>query len=326
MPRIGISTGTIANDGTGTTLKNAGYSINSNFEELYNFLGDGTNINISSSDIALKSDLAQYALITDLFDRDYNSLVNTPILFDGDYDNLTNKPTLFDGDYYSLTNIPPNTGGGASVTIGDSAPANSLPGDLWWKADEGRMKVYYNDGSSAQWVDASPTGGATALIGGGTGISIEEAADAAASLFSSGTHSGISFTYDDQNNKIDATVSGGGIDLTAISVTTASPSSGGGSLVFDDTTGVFTFTPADISNVGGGGGGSSTFLGLTDTPSNFLADKYLAINSSGDAIEFVNAPIGAEGPRGPQGPQGLQGPVGTQGLQGDPGQIGRAHV
>ena len=39
-----------------------------------------------------------------------------------------------------LTNIPPNTGGGASVTIGDLAPANSLPGDLWWKADEGRMK------------------------------------------------------------------------------------------------------------------------------------------------------------------------------------------
>ena len=165
MPRIGISTGTVANDGTGTTLKDAGYTINSNFEELYNFLGDGTNIDISSSDLALKSDLAQYALITDLFDRDYNNLVNTPILFDGDYNNLTNKPTLFDGDYYSLNNIPP-AGGAASVSIQDSAPTNPLPGDLWWKADEGRMKVYYNDGSSAQWVDAFPIDDTTASNGG----------------------------------------------------------------------------------------------------------------------------------------------------------------
>ena len=27
---------------------------------------------------------------------------------------------------------------------------------MWWKSDEGRLKVYYADGSSNQWVDASP--------------------------------------------------------------------------------------------------------------------------------------------------------------------------
>ena len=55
---------------------------------------------------------------------------------------------------------------GASVTISDNAPGSSIAGDLWWKSDEGRLKVYYEDSDGGeQWVDASPplaaTGGAT---------------------------------------------------------------------------------------------------------------------------------------------------------------------
>ncbi|MAR21187.1 MAG: hypothetical protein CMD25_04160 [Flavobacteriales bacterium] len=40
---------------------------------------------------------------------------------------------------------------------------------------------------------------------------------------------------------------------------------------------------------GGGGGGSSTFTGLSDTPSSFTANKYLSVNSAGNAIEMVDA-------------------------------------
>ena len=40
----------------------------------------------------------------------------------------------------------------------------------------------------------------------------------------------------------------------------------------------------------GGGGGSENFLGLTDTPSTFTASKFLAVNSGGTAVEFVDAP------------------------------------
>ena len=47
-------------------------------------------------------------------------------------------------------------GGGASVTVNDNPPGTAGPGDLWWKSDEGRLKVQYNDGSGSQWVDASP--------------------------------------------------------------------------------------------------------------------------------------------------------------------------
>ena len=47
-------------------------------------------------------------------------------------------------------------GGGASVEVGTSAPSNPSEGDLWYNSTLGRTFVYYNDGSSAQWVDASP--------------------------------------------------------------------------------------------------------------------------------------------------------------------------
>ena len=47
-------------------------------------------------------------------------------------------------------------GGGATVTTDDAAPTSPSDGDLWWKSDEGRLKVYYQDTDSSQWVDASP--------------------------------------------------------------------------------------------------------------------------------------------------------------------------
>lgn len=46
----------------------------------------------------------------------------------------------------------------AKAAISDAPPSNPSPGDMWWKSDEGAMKVYYNDGDTSQWVDASPVG------------------------------------------------------------------------------------------------------------------------------------------------------------------------
>ena len=47
-----------------------------------------------------------------------------------------------------------SSGGGASVTIGDSAPASPSAGNLWWDSSVGNLAIYYNDGDSSQWVDA----------------------------------------------------------------------------------------------------------------------------------------------------------------------------
>ena len=44
----------------------------------------------------------------------------------------------------------------ANATISDTAPGSPNAGDLWWESDKGRLKIYYNDTDSTQWVDASP--------------------------------------------------------------------------------------------------------------------------------------------------------------------------
>jgi len=57
-----------------------------------------------------------------------------------------------------------NSGGGISsidgtgvpVTISSTAPTGASEGDLWWDSESGFLFVYYNDGDSSQWVEASP--------------------------------------------------------------------------------------------------------------------------------------------------------------------------
>jgi len=55
------------------------------------------------------------------------------------------------GDGSNLTNLPP-----ASVSISTTAPTSPSAGDLWYSPDYARTLIYYDDGSSQQWIDASP--------------------------------------------------------------------------------------------------------------------------------------------------------------------------
>lgn len=48
MARLGINTGIGPNDGTGDSLRVAGGKINSNFDDIYNYFGDGTNLTFTS--------------------------------------------------------------------------------------------------------------------------------------------------------------------------------------------------------------------------------------------------------------------------------------
>ena len=45
-----------------------------------------------------------------------------------------------------------------SVAISASAPGSASAGDLWYDSDDGDLHVYYNDGSSSQWVNTSGAG------------------------------------------------------------------------------------------------------------------------------------------------------------------------
>lgn len=55
-------------------------------------------------------------------------------------------------------------GGGASVTISDSAPASPTAGNLWWRSSEGQLYIYYNDGNTSQWVVANAFTGGSAYL------------------------------------------------------------------------------------------------------------------------------------------------------------------
>ena len=44
----------------------------------------------------------------------------------------------------------------AQVYVGDNPPDNPVEGDLWWSSIESNLFIWYDDGNSQQWVDASP--------------------------------------------------------------------------------------------------------------------------------------------------------------------------
>jgi hypothetical protein len=49
-------------------------------------------------------------------------------------------------------------GVGASVTVSETVPASPSAGDLWYYTGYGELYLYYNDGTSSQWVSAAGGG------------------------------------------------------------------------------------------------------------------------------------------------------------------------
>ena len=47
-------------------------------------------------------------------------------------------------------------GGGTEIDISTTPPSSPDDGNLWYNSEDGRLYIYYNDGSTSQWVDASP--------------------------------------------------------------------------------------------------------------------------------------------------------------------------
>ena len=58
-----------------------------------------------------------------------------------------------------------SSGGGASVSISDTAPSSPSAGNLWYKSDTSALYIYYNDGDSSQWVGVSGPPGADGATG-----------------------------------------------------------------------------------------------------------------------------------------------------------------
>ena len=72
-------------------------------------------------------------------------------------------------------------GGGASVTVSETAPSSPSEGDLWFDPSVLKTFVYYNDGTANQWVQNNPTGS-----GGSSGGASVTASDTAPTSPSAG--------------------------------------------------------------------------------------------------------------------------------------------
>ena len=53
---------------------------------------------------------------------------------------------------------PAGPTGGVTVNISDAAPGSPTAGQMWWQSSTGNLFIYYNDGTSSQWVQVNNTG------------------------------------------------------------------------------------------------------------------------------------------------------------------------
>jgi hypothetical protein len=92
-------------------------------------------------------------------------------------------------------------GGGSSVTVSDTAPTSPSDGDQWFDSADGSLSVYYNDGSSSQWISTSGPAGVDGTNGtdgtdGASGSSVTSYANFAAFPSSGNTVGDMGFATD----------------------------------------------------------------------------------------------------------------------------------
>ena len=68
-------------------------------------------------------------------------------------------------NHFSTAAAAESSGGGASVTTSDTAPTSPNAGDQWFDTTSGTLYVYYNDGTSSQWIGVSGPAGADGANG-----------------------------------------------------------------------------------------------------------------------------------------------------------------
>ena len=223
-------------------------------------------------------------------------------------DNLTegssNKyfsDTLARGAFSAGTGITITTGTIASTitqytdTLAKSASVvNSMAGTQTDQAPSvSSVKSYYTAGTGI----SLSSGTIASTI---TQYTDEQAQDQAASLFTSGTHTGISYSYVDASNKIDSTVSLAGFSIDALSDvdTTTTPPTSGQALAWSS--GSSKWIPTTIS----GGGATYARIGITEKTSSFaisdpvsasIVEEHYKMNSTSATTFTLPTAVGNNG-------------------------------
>ena len=157
----------------------------------------------------------QWSLFPDLFDGDYNSLTNTPTIFSGNYNDLSNKPVILDLDLGAVqvgeilsyngtafTNVPQVTVKSYDLSVDDKDPSNAV--DLVLTDNLGiPQEIEFKGGTG---IDVSVVGGDIVITNTYAEYLTNSAQDDAAAIFTGGTHTGISYSYDTNSNLITSTV------------------------------------------------------------------------------------------------------------------------
>lgn len=173
----------------------------------------------------------------------------------------TDLTNITDSDFLTKANQAGITAGsgGASIDVSATVPSSPSEGSIWLNSNTGALYVYITDVDGSQWIQ--PVVGVT-TGGGGSGdtnqnafsnfaIAGQSTVTAASTTdtvnFAAGSGMTITTSGDTITFASTGGGGGGGIALTDLSITTASANATP-SLVYDDTTGVFTYTPPAIDN------------------------------------------------------------------------------
>ena len=196
----------------------------------------------------------------------------------------------------TLTIVGGGGGGSASIGIGttqgDAFSTDPVAGNLWYNTNEARLFIYYNDGSSAQWVDAAPfnigiiTSGLQSLAQGtALSPSLAFSGDSSTGLFSPTTSKQ---TFVSAGASI-LNVNPGGIDVTGIVTSGGFKVGTGISIVGSgiEVTGIVTsggFKVGTGISIVGSGVAATAFYGdgsnLTNVVNSVIAGDNISVSGS----------------------------------------------
>jgi hypothetical protein len=192
----------------------------------------------------------------------------------------------------------------ARVTVQSGAPSSPTAGDLWYHTTLGRLFVYFDDGSSSQWVDASPFN-----LAGGDGANVSVGATAPnapieGDLWYNSNYGRLFVYYSDEDS--DQWVDAAPFNFAGITTSTYTENS------FTATAGQTTFSV--VYEVG--------YVNVYLNGIRLSSSEYTAVNGTsvvlaeaaaeGDVIDVLEIATN----RGPTGPQGAAGENGVTTLAG----------
>ena len=188
---------------------------------------------------------------------------------------------------------------GTKITPGDTAPGSPSENDLWWDSTNGILMVYYNDGTSSQWVSAN------------SGIAGEQGIQGVQGITGSQGTQGIQGLQGVQGIQgVQGTQGVQGIQgITGLAFTIAKTYASVAALTADT-------SPSGIV------AGQFALINTTNVEDAENSRLYIWTGSAYTFVDDLSGSAGIQGITGSQGITGAQGITGTQGAVGTLGAQG----